>query len=377
MNVWAKPNPGMVTIGELKPVAPRAGFEDHVAGRVERAVGPVEERLLDPGGGIARATAERRAPHAYGVDLVDEDDALAAPLARELLGLAGEPADDNRVHAQEGLLETGARHQDKRAVEARSDRLGEHRLSGSGRAEEQQTALSLSPGLLERLSGLPEGDDPADLLLGFFLAAHVGQADPPVRVSGLEASHLRDPDQHHRADEDQGVEEEEDRQAEEQSDQLLALDEILDRVVDRCGAVDPTRRPSRDEKPGHPDHGERDEHEDQQPEHGPPERDAAARDDVLFLQLGVVGAVQARPRHHAPNRKLDRAAERGDDAEGRGERPGDAVALDGVEPDERRRAHDEGDRGRPPGQAAPVLTQLGRGGRTVEEPGLRSVCRHA
>src|SRR5438034_1044804 len=118
-----------LALGE-QPVAPRAGLEDHVAGRVQRTEGPVEERLLDSRGGVARAAAESRAPHADGVDLVDEDDALAAPLARELLGLAGEPADDDRVHAQEGLLEPGARHQDEGAVEARGDRLREHRLSG-------------------------------------------------------------------------------------------------------------------------------------------------------------------------------------------------------------------------------------------------------
>ena len=67
------------------------------------------------------AAAERLAAHADGVDLVDEDDALAAPLVRQLLRLAGQEADDHRVHADEGLREAGARDRHERAVERRGD----------------------------------------------------------------------------------------------------------------------------------------------------------------------------------------------------------------------------------------------------------------
>ena len=116
-----------LALGE-QALPPCARLENHVARRVQRAVRAVEERSPRCGRRCSCAPPERRAAHADGVDLVDEDDALAAPLARELLGLARQPADDDGVHAHEGLLETGARHQDEGAVEARGDRLREHRL---------------------------------------------------------------------------------------------------------------------------------------------------------------------------------------------------------------------------------------------------------
>src|SRR6185295_3796786 len=95
----------------------------------------------DAHAGAAAGLAERLAAHAHGVDLVDEDDALAAPLAREPLRLPREPADRDRVHADERLREAGAGDGDERRVEAGRDRLREHRLAGSGRAEEEQPAL--------------------------------------------------------------------------------------------------------------------------------------------------------------------------------------------------------------------------------------------
>src|SRR5204863_9106500 len=107
---------------------------DHdVAARGERAVRPEEELVVRSG----LVLAERRAAHADGVDLVDEDDALAAPLAGELLRLPREEAHDERVDADEGLREARPRDRHERRVEARGDRLREHRLPGSGRAEEE------------------------------------------------------------------------------------------------------------------------------------------------------------------------------------------------------------------------------------------------
>ena len=150
--------------------------------------------------------AERVAAHADGVDLVDEDDALAAPLARELLGLAGEEADDDRVDADERLGEARARDRDERRVEAGRDRLGDHRLARSRRSEEEQASLALAAGALEHLAGLPERDDAADLLLGLGLAPDVVELDAPFGVAGLVAADLRDAHQEQRAHEDQEVE---------------------------------------------------------------------------------------------------------------------------------------------------------------------------
>ena len=133
------------------------------------------------------------AAHADRVDLVDEHDALAAPLAREPLGLEGEVAHEHRVHADEGLREAGARDRDERAVERRRDALGEHRLAGAGGAEEEHAALALAARLLELLARLPERDHARDLLLGLGLAADVVHLDAPVRVARLVALDLPAP----------------------------------------------------------------------------------------------------------------------------------------------------------------------------------------
>src|SRR5207244_11461077 len=110
---------------------------------------PVELRrpVLAQGHGRGHVpAAESAAAHADRVDLVDEDDALAAPLAGELLRLARQETHDDRVDADEGLGEAGARDRDERRVEARRDRLRHHRLARAGRAVEEGTALALAAG---------------------------------------------------------------------------------------------------------------------------------------------------------------------------------------------------------------------------------------
>ena len=114
----------------------------------------------------------------------------------------------HRVHADEGLREAGARDRHERAVERRRDRLGEHRLAGAGRAEEQHAALALAAGLLELLARLPERDHARDLLLGLGLAADVLELDAPVRVARLVALDLLDAEEHQRPEQDQEVDQE-------------------------------------------------------------------------------------------------------------------------------------------------------------------------
>ncbi len=99
--------------------------------------------------------------------------------------------------------EARARDRDERRVEAGRDRLREHRLAGPGRAEEEQPALALAAGLLERLARLPERDDAADLLLRLRLAADVLELDAPLGVAGLVAADLREAHQQQRPEEDQ------------------------------------------------------------------------------------------------------------------------------------------------------------------------------
>ena len=158
-----------------------------------------------------RAAAERLAAHSDCVDLVDEDDALAAPLAGEPFRLPGEVADDDRVDADEGLSEAGARDRDEWGVEPGRDRFREHRLTGSGCAEKEQSALPLSSRPLESLARLPERDDPPNLLLGLHLATDVLELDSPLRVPWLEAPDLGDAHQQHRAHEDRKVGDEQER----------------------------------------------------------------------------------------------------------------------------------------------------------------------
>ena len=155
--------------------------------------------------GVVATTAERVSAHADRVDLVDEDDALAAPFPREALRLAREIANEDRVEPDERLREAGARDGHERRVEPGCDRLREHRLAGAGRAEEEQAALALAARLLEALAGLPEGDDAPDLLLRLGLAANVLELHAPFGVTGLVAADLRDAHGEHRAQEDQEV----------------------------------------------------------------------------------------------------------------------------------------------------------------------------
>ena len=131
-------------------LAPRAALHDQVAARVDCPVRPVERRLR-----IERPRVlplQRLPAHPDGVDLVDEDDALAAPLTREPFRLPREVAHDQRVDADERVCESRARDRDERRVEAGRDRLGEHRLAGARGAEKEQPALALAARPLEGLA---------------------------------------------------------------------------------------------------------------------------------------------------------------------------------------------------------------------------------
>src|SRR5205823_3776597 len=133
-----------------------ARLQDEIAAPRQRSERAVEAVVVDRGreaGG--RGALDGLAAHPDGVDLVDEDDALAAPLGREPLRLPREEADDDGVDPEERLREPRAGDRDEGRVEAGRDRLCEHRLPGAGRSQEEESALALSSGPLERLAGLP------------------------------------------------------------------------------------------------------------------------------------------------------------------------------------------------------------------------------
>ena len=72
-----------------------------------------------------------------------------------------------------------------------------------GAPMKQQAALGLAAGLAELLAGLPQRDDPGDLLLGLGLAADVLELDAPVRVARLVALHLLEAEEEQRPEQDQ------------------------------------------------------------------------------------------------------------------------------------------------------------------------------
>ena len=276
-------------LGE-EALAPLLVLEDEVARGVECAERTVEEvvvhvRRARASRDAAEARVERLPAHADGVDLVDEDDALAAPLAREPLRTAGEDADDDRVDPDEGRGEARARDRDERRVEARGEGLREHRLPGAGGAEEEEAALALAAGALERLARLPDRDDSAHLLLRLRLPADVRELDAPLGVSGLEGLDLREVHDEQRAEEDREVHDHVEGEDQEERQDL------------RRGS---RRPPNRVEEEADDDRDDR----DLQPE--APEPDATARDDVLLAQLLALEPEQARPRDEAVEDEVER-----------------------------------------------------------------------
>ena len=356
-------------------LAPGGGLEDHVAGPVQRAHGAVEAqvgdrrgRVLVAGGGAgAGHPADALAAPPDGVDLVDEDDALAAPLLGQPLGLVDQVHDDDDVDADEGGREARAGDGHERALEVRGDGLGQHRLAGAGRAEEQHAALALAAALLELLARLPEVHHAGDLLLGLGLAADVLELDAPVGVPGLVAADLLDVGEHQRPDEDQDVDEEEERQLQQQRRELRAVlrderaDEIERAEQRQRGAEDAHHEVQDDECPEQ-DHAE----DDDALEELAPEPDAPAGDDVLLGHL-VVGAVHARPGQEPAHHDIDEAAEGGDRESGEDQRQRQADVQAAIQPDEERRGREQPDDRRGAAQPAPfhgqrnVLLAHGRG----------------
>src|SRR4030095_6210843 len=83
---------------------------------------------------------------ADGVDLVHEDDAW-----RVLLPLLEQVAHARGAHADEHLDEVGARDGEERHVGLAGDGLGQERLAGAGRSDEEDALRDLAAELLELL----------------------------------------------------------------------------------------------------------------------------------------------------------------------------------------------------------------------------------
>ena len=173
---------------------------------------------------------------------------------------------------------------DERRVEAGRERLRQHRLPGARSSEEEEPALTLAAGTLERLAGLPDRDDAADFLLRLRLSADVGELDAPLSVSGLEGLDLREVHDQQRAEEDREVHEHvEGEDQEERQD--------LNEVADAADQVEEDADDDRDDR-------------DLQPE--APEPHATARDDVLLAQLLALEPEEARPRDETVEDEVER-----------------------------------------------------------------------
>ena len=293
---------------------------------------------LEAACGSSEAGVERLPAHADGVDLVDEDDALAAPLARESLRAAGEDADDDRVDADERGGEAGAGDRDERRVEAGRECLREHGLPGAGGAEEEQPALALAARPLERVAGLPDRDDAPNLLLRLGLAANVRELDAPLRVSRLEPLDLREVHDQERPEEDEEVHDQEERQDHEQRDDLDEERGVEEEVEREDDDGDDDRRL-------HPE---------------PPEPDASSRDDVFLAQLLALEPEEARSRDQPVEEDVDDAAEAHDERERREDRPEPRPALRLVQPDDDGGGREERDRRGRTRQTAPLAGELVR-----------------
>ena len=267
-------------LGE-EALAPAAVLEDQVAGRVERAVGA----RTRGGRGRRRAAMPPAAPPKPGLSAwrrmptasISSMKTMHWPphLRASRFARRARIANDDRVDPDERRGEAGAGDRDERRVEAGRERLREHRLPGAGRAEEEQAALALAAGALERLAGLPDRDDAPHLLLRLGLPADVGELDAPLRVARLERLDLREVHDQQRAEEDHEVHDQEEaggspaaagsgraapRRGSSQKTRTRAI------ATTTIAALTPE----------------------------PPEPDAAPRDDVLLAELLALEAEQAR-----------------------------------------------------------------------------------
>ena len=130
------------------------------------------ERLLAL---VVAADVAAAAGLAEGVELVDEDDAGGL-----LLGLLEHVADAGRADADEHLDEVGAAEAEERHARLAGDGLGEQRLAGARRADQQHALGNAAAEHLVLFGRLEELDDFAQLFDGFVDAGHVFERDLDV-----------------------------------------------------------------------------------------------------------------------------------------------------------------------------------------------------
>src|SRR5206468_965079 len=159
----------------------RRGEQDHAVIRLESV--HLDEELVQGLLALVVSAAQAGATVAADrVDLIDEDDARRMGLA-----LLEQVAHARGADADEHLDKVGARHGEKRPARFTRDRLGQQRLAGSGRSDEQRALGQPAAEPLEFLRVLKEVYDLLELLHGLIAAGDVGEVHtvPVTRESLL------------------------------------------------------------------------------------------------------------------------------------------------------------------------------------------------
>ena len=152
----------------------RGGHHDHAAVGAEAVHLDQQgvERLLAL---VVSADDARAAGLAQGVQLVDEDDA-----GRLGLGLLEHVADAGRADADEHLDEVGAGEAEERHARLAGDRLGQQRLAGARRADQQHALGNPAAEDLIFFGRAEEIDHLAQFVDGLVDAGHVVEGDADV-----------------------------------------------------------------------------------------------------------------------------------------------------------------------------------------------------
>ena len=162
--------PGQGRIQRFRPVGCRQNDDAGIAVEAVHLRQELVERLL-PLVISAHATAAA-ALLSDGVDFVDKDDA-----GRFLLGLAEQVAHLGRAHADKHLDKFRSRHGEKRHIRLARNGLGEHRLAGSRRADQQNALWHLGADLAVFLRIFQILDDLLEVFFRLVHAFHIAEAN--------------------------------------------------------------------------------------------------------------------------------------------------------------------------------------------------------
>ena len=130
------------------------------------------------------------------IDLIDEDDAGCL-----LLGLLEQVTDLGSAHADEHLHEFRSGHREERYICLTGNRLCQHGLAGSGRADEQHALGHGGTDLLVLGRVLQVGDDLLEIVLCLLLTGHIREADAVARLHvdpGIAPAKASGAAEHHR-----------------------------------------------------------------------------------------------------------------------------------------------------------------------------------